>query len=177
MSVLLAELSHRADRWGNLNGEIHQHTTTRIVFFHQKWPWLIDWVSNQRVLFVSLGEFYEFIWQKSDSPFQLAHNTSPKRIYFVQLLVSSHLQNSLKDCRRLTLEVACPRLPVRVLKRQNWAVSAPTVEKIGGAGGAKNAKHFKGYLTHMSQYIFQSIFLLIELKSLFEKCTKNGRHS
>ena len=74
-----------------------------------------------------------------------------KESYFVQLLFSSHLQNSLKDCRRLTLEVACPRLPVRVLKRQNWAVSAPTVEKIGGAGGAKNAKHFKGYLTHMSQ--------------------------
>ena len=116
-------------------------------------------------------------FERCDSPFQLAHNTSAKRIYFVQLLVSSHLQNSLKDCRRLTLEVACPRLPVRVLKRQNWAVSAPTVEKIGGAGGAKNAKHFKGYLTHMSQYIFQSIFLLIELKSLFVKCTKNGGHS
>ena len=74
-----------------------------------------------------------------------------KESYFVQLLVSSHLQNSLKDCRRLTLEVACPRLPVRVLKRQNWAVSAPTVEKIGGAGGAKNAKHFKGVShTHVS---------------------------
>ena len=98
-----------------------------------------------------------------------------KECYFVQLLVSSHLQNSLKDCRRLTLEVACPRLPVRVLKRQNWAVSAPTVEKIGGAGGAKNAKHFKGYLTHMSQYIFQSIFLLIELKKFISKMYKKWR--
>ena len=101
---------------------------------------------------VTLEDMNSF--ERCRSPRQLPHNTSPKaqkECYFVQLLVSSHLQNSLKDCRRLTLEVACPRLPVRVLKRQNWAVSAPTVEKIGGAGGAKNAKHFKGYLTHMSQ--------------------------
>ena len=35
VSVLLAELSHRADRWGNLNGEIHKYTTTRIVLAPQ----------------------------------------------------------------------------------------------------------------------------------------------
>ena len=98
---------------------------------------------------VTLEDMNSF--ERCDSPFQLAHNTSPKRILFRATFILSHLQNSLKDCRRLTLEVACPRLPVRVLKRQNWAVSAQTVEKIGGAGGAKNVKHFKGYLTHMSQ--------------------------
>ena len=38
---------------------------------------------------------------------------------------------------------------VRVLKRQNWALSAPTVEKIGGVESCKKCQVFHGYLTHI----------------------------
>ena len=35
VSLLLAELSHWADRWGNLNGEIHKYTNTLEQIFKQ----------------------------------------------------------------------------------------------------------------------------------------------
>ena len=41
---------------------------------------------------------------------------------------------------------------VRVLKRQNWALSAPTVEKIGGVESCKKCQVFHGYLTHICVY-------------------------
>ena len=133
------------------NTQIHYNKDCFFLFIKNDHDSVIESVMKEFSLshLVTLEDMNSF--ERCDSPFQLAHNTSPKRILFRATFILSHLQNSLKDCRRLTLEVACPRLPVRVLKRQNWAVSAPTVEKIGGAGGAKNAKHFKGYLTHMSQ--------------------------
>ena len=49
---------------------------------------------------------------------------------------------------------------VRVLKRQNWALSAPTVEKIGGEERvAKNAKYFMG-IAHI--YVSATIDVLAD---------------
>ena len=42
-----------------------------------------------------------------------------------------------------------PNQLVRVLKRQNWALSAPTVEKIGEGRVAKNAKYFVASISHI----------------------------
>ena len=39
VSLLLAELSHRADRWGNLNREIHKYTNIQIYRKKKQLNW------------------------------------------------------------------------------------------------------------------------------------------
>ena len=104
VSLLLAELSLWADRWGNLNGEIHTYTG--------------------RIFLIEMD-----IWVVSK--------------YFVCTticLAAPKTASKIADVSLWWLH-ALDQL-VRVLKRQNWALSAPSVEKIGGKEGCKKCQVF-----------------------------------
>ena len=148
--MLLAELSHRADRWGNLNGEIHQYTTTRIVFF----PIKNDSLSHLTLTLEDMNSF-----ERCDSPFQLAHNTSPKRILF---RATFGFVPPPKQSKRLQTSHfgSCMPSPPRACPEEAKLGSFSTDRgKDWGSRGCKKCQAFQGVShTHVSVNLSVNLF-------------------